>query len=109
MQHCLIWELMLYKFNLGHNTMEATKNIFCGKGEDAFDRCTVTTWFKKFCLGFKTLNYQARAGRPKTVESKAMLQVVEANPASGILRISGMLGISLSKVVQCLYDLSKST
>ena len=33
MQHNQIWELMLYKFKLGRNTMEATKNICCAKGE----------------------------------------------------------------------------
>ena len=27
------WELMFYKFELGYNTTEATKNICCSKGE----------------------------------------------------------------------------
>ena len=33
---------MLYKFKLGHNTVEATKNICCAKGEGTFDDDTVT-------------------------------------------------------------------
>ena len=31
MQHCLIWEPILYEFEPGHNTKEATKNICCVK------------------------------------------------------------------------------
>ena len=40
-----ILELMLYKFELGHNFMEATKNICCIKS----DHSTVKRWIKKFC------------------------------------------------------------
>ena len=39
---------MLYKFELGHNDAEATKNICFVKGEDTVDQSTVTR-FKKFC------------------------------------------------------------
>ena len=40
MPYSLIWELILYKFELGHNAEEATKNI-CVKGEGAVDYSTV--------------------------------------------------------------------
>ena len=40
-QQSLIQELMLYKFELGHNTTEATKNICCVKGEGIDDHSTV--------------------------------------------------------------------
>ena len=39
-QHILIWELGLYKFKLGHNAMEETKNSYCVKDES--DHSTVT-------------------------------------------------------------------
>ena len=42
MQHSLILELMLYKFKLGHKTMEAMKNICYAKGEGALDLSTVS-------------------------------------------------------------------
>ena len=35
MQYSLIQELMLYKFKLGHNAMEATKNICCMQDESS--------------------------------------------------------------------------
>ena len=37
MQYSLIWELMLYEFELNYNAVEATKSICCVKGEDAVD------------------------------------------------------------------------
>ena len=39
---------MLYEFGADHNTVEATKNISCAKGEDAVDYNTVIRWLKKF-------------------------------------------------------------
>ncbi|CAI9734926.1 Hypothetical predicted protein [Octopus vulgaris] len=59
MQSRLIWELMLHEFKLGHNAMEAIKNICCTKGEGAVDHSTVTRSFKEFHLGCKNLNEQA--------------------------------------------------
>ena len=56
---------MLYKFELGHNTMKATKNISCAKSEGTIDNNTVTRWFKKFCSGYKNLDDQAWSDRPK--------------------------------------------
>ena len=39
---------MLYEFELGHNTMEATKNICCAKDEDAVNHSTVIIWLRSF-------------------------------------------------------------
>ena len=75
-QHSLIWELRLYNFELVHNTVEATKNICCVVDEGAVDHSTVTRWWKEFCLGYKNLHYQAKSGRPKTVDSEAVLQAI---------------------------------
>ena len=41
-QCSLIQKLRLYKSELGYNTMEATKNICCVKGEGIIDHSTVT-------------------------------------------------------------------
>ena len=73
MQCSLIQEFMLYIFELGHSTTKATKNICRAKCEGAVDHSTVTRWFKKFCLGCKNLNDQARSSRPKTMDSKVTL------------------------------------
>ena len=81
-QCSLIQELILYKFEVGHNATEETKNISCGKIEVAVDHSTITRWFKKFCWDHKKLNNQARSGRSKTVDSEDMLQTIEANQRS---------------------------
>ena len=47
-QCCLIQELILYKFVLGHNTTEAIKNICCAKSEVTVTLSSVTRWFKNF-------------------------------------------------------------
>ena len=73
---------MLYEFDEGHNTAEAIKNISCTKSEGAIDHRTVIRWPKKYCLGCKTLDNQTRPGRPKTVDSGAVLQDIEPNLVS---------------------------
>ena len=77
MQHSLIWELMFYKLELGHNAAEAIKNICYAKSEGKVDHSTLIWWFKKFPSDCKKLTDQARSGRPKTVDSKVILQVIE--------------------------------
>ena len=94
---------MLYEFKLGHNTVEATKNICYTKGEGTVDFDTVYRWFKKFCLGCKNFNDQVRSGRSKTVDSK----VREANLGSSIQRVSGEFGISQFSAVKLWLMLPK--
>ena len=72
-QHSLIRELMLYRFKLDLISAEATKNVCFVKREGIVDRSTVTRWLKKFYLGFKNFNDQAKSARPKTVDSEAVL------------------------------------
>ena len=93
-QCSLIQELIIYKFIL-----EATKNICCLKGEIAIDHSIVHRWFKKFHTDCKDLNNRSRSGRPKTVDSKVMLQAMAVNPVNIIGRACGLLNILQSNVV----------
>ena len=77
MRHCLIQEL--YKFKLGHNAAEATKNIYV-KSEDIVDHNRVNRWFKEFHLGCKEFDNQTSWDKLKTVDSVAVLQAILANP-----------------------------
>ena len=90
---------MLYKFKVGHNVMEATRNICCMKDESAVEHSTVNEWFKKFHSASKNLHYQAMSDKPKSVDSEAALQAIEANLVSSTQRVSGELHISNSSVV----------
>ena len=81
-QHSLILEFMLYKFELGYNAVEVTKNIFYEKSEGSVDGSTVNRWLKKFCYSCMNLDDQTRSGRSKTVNTKGVLRTIELNPKS---------------------------
>ena len=51
---------MFYMFKIGHNSVNAVKIICCAYSDGAVDHKKVTRWFKKFHLGCKKLNNQAR-------------------------------------------------
>ena len=84
--------------------MAATKNICCAKG--TVDYWRVTRYFEKFCSGYKNMDDQRKSGRPKTVDSKTMLQARVANPVTQW--VSGNLNILLSSVVYPLHNPSKN-
>ena len=86
MQSDLIEKLMPYNFKLGHNTWKQPKIFVLPKGKSAVNHSTETRWFKKFCSGCKNLDDEARSGRPKTMNSEAILQTIEANTASSTQR-----------------------
>ena len=89
--------------------MVATKNISCVKSEGIDDHSTVTRWLQNFTHSVcKNLDDQTRSGRPKNIDSEAVLKAIETNLASSTQRVSGKLVISLSHMVHHLRDLSKS-
>ena len=65
---------MIYKFELGHNAMEAAKNIYSTKDEGVFHYNTVTRRFKKFYSGYKDFDDQTRSSQPESVDSEAGFQ-----------------------------------
>ena len=107
-QCSLIWELILYNFQQGYNTARATKNICYMKSEWVVDYKTVTRWLKKFCLGCKKHDNQAKSGRPKIIDSEVVCQSIKANPTSSTQRLSCKLSISQSSVAHHLHNLIKS-
>ena len=76
--------------------------------KNTVDHCTVSRWLKKFCSGCKNLNNLARSGKPKSMDSNAMLQVIAANPQSSTQRVSGEFNISQFIVVHFFHDSCKS-
>ena len=106
--HSLIWEFILYKFELDHNASKTTKNIWA-KDEDTFNHYTVTRGFMKFHLCCKKLDNQTRADRPKTVDSKSVFQAVEENQMSCTQRVSGELSISMFCVIHHLHNFTTTS
>ena len=66
------------------------------------DNGTVKGWLKKFCLDCKNLDDQASSGRPKTLDSKFMLQPIEVTPMSStwVLQVTVECGLSPSQLWQ---------
>ena len=106
MQRSLIQEFMLYEFQQGHSTTEATQNIYSLKGEKSVPN-TVSRWLKKFHAGCKKLDDPSKLGRLKNVYSKAALQAIVANPKSSNRRVSGELCLLQSRVVHHRHGLGK--
>ena len=92
---------------MGHNIIEATKNICCVKGEGVVDHGAVSKWFEKFCSGYKNFNDQARLARPKVVDFKDMLQAIEANLVRSTQGVSGELSISQPSGVRHHHSIGK--
>ena len=61
MRNSLIQELLFYKFELGRNTAEATKNICWAKSEDRIDFSVATRWLKKFQSDCKNTEAKSEA------------------------------------------------
>ena len=100
---------MIHAFKLDQNAVEATQNSWRSKRW----RCTWPQyidprWLKKFPLGCKNFDNQARSNRPKTVDFETVPWAIKANPTSYTWRVSVELGISQSSVVRHLHNLGKS-
>ena len=98
-QSCLILELILYEFWLGHNIVEKAKNICCVKGEVGHG--IITRWFKKFRSGHKNLD-----GRSNKFRSASNSRFWGRAPS--YRDKSNEFGISLSSMYRHRHDLGKS-
>ena len=99
---------MFYEFKLGHNTMEANKNICCIKEKTTINHSTLTRWFKKFCSDCMNPDDQLWSSRPKTMDLEAMPQVILTNSPNSTGRVSGDLGILLSNEDYHIPNLRKA-
>ena len=78
-----LWKIvMVYRFKLGHNDMETTKNICCATGEDVVNHISVIRLLKKFYVGCKNLDDHTKSCRSKTIDFKDVFQAGEVNLVS---------------------------
>ena len=67
--------VFLFKFKMGHNTVETTCNI-----NNTFDlgtnKHTVDWWFRKFCKGDESLEDEDCSGWPSEVDNKQLRAVM---------------------------------
>ena len=79
------------------------------KGENIVDHSTLTKYVKKFHSNNKNLDDLTRSGWPKTMDSKAMIQAIEANPVSSTWRVSSEFSISQTSVVHYFYVFNQAS
>ena len=101
----LMHKFMLYEFELGHNTAEPTKNIYCVKGDGTVDHSTVIRWFKNCAwVGWTSMIKQNQIGQKLRISrlcSKPWKQIWWE--ALGEYQVSS--ACSQSSVVPHLHDL----
>ena len=85
---------MLWEFDVGHNAVDATENLFCRKDESASDHSTEIYQIKKYQSGCKNVYDQVRSSRPKNVVFEAEIKIIETRQTCPAWRVSGELSIS---------------
>ena len=86
MHHNLIQELMLYKFELSNQKHLSEKWRYSWSQYSNQVVQEILLGLQEPC---KNLFLMARSSRPKTMNFKALLQAIKANPASNTQRVSG--------------------
>jgi histone-lysine N-methyltransferase SETMAR len=84
---------------------EAARKICQVEGEQAVSINVAQYWFKKFNGGHTDLRDEPRSGRPMTVNSEALREVVEANPSTSTHILSAELDIPQTSIVRHLHAL----
>lgn len=93
----VIRNLLLYKFELGHDAQTACNKINRAMGYQVVGRSTAFDWFQKFREDNTHLNDQSRSGRPREVDREAVIEAIELDSTL----TAGGLGIWLrSSVVE---------
>ena len=102
-QLSLIQKLLFYEFEMGHNVMEVTKNIFCEEYKSTIDHRIAARGIKKSC---KNHGNQAKVGLKPWI-LRPMLKAIEANSESGKLGISHFIVVQQKLNGKIIYKKEK--
>lgn len=99
--------IILYEFQLGHNTVTAVQNICKALGENAIKLRKCQLWYKRFSSGNFCIEDLPRSGRPKMNINENIKIAVEADPSVTVRELSQRLGIPSSTVHRYLKEMGK--
>ena len=83
--------LLRHYWKKGLSARAAVAEICDVEGEGMVSKTTAIDWFKRFNNGETSLADQPRSGRPSTVNTEALHELVEQQPQTSTRRLSAEL------------------
>uniref|UniRef100_A0A914EJP4 Mos1 transposase HTH domain-containing protein n=1 Tax=Acrobeloides nanus TaxID=290746 RepID=A0A914EJP4_9BILA len=97
----VIQELLKYKYELGYNAKEATRNINRAK---KVDYATAKRWYSKFRSGKLDVADKKRSGRSREVDRVAVVNAVEAHPSMTLRMLADDFDCHHSEIAKILHE-----
>ena len=94
-----IWAIFLPEFKMGFKAVEITRNINSAFGPGTAKEHIVQWWFKKFCKGDESLEYEEHSGWPLEVDSHQLTAIIEADLLTTTQEVAEEFNIDHSMVI----------
>ena len=91
-----IWAIFLFQSKMGSEEVETTHNINKEFGPGTVSKGTGQWWFKKFCKGNKSPEYEEHSGWPSKVDNDQLRAITEADPLISTWEVAKELNIDHS-------------
>ena len=92
---------------MGFKVVEITRNINNAFGPGTAKEHTVQWWFKNFCKGDESLEYEEHSGWPLEVDNHQLTAIIEADPLTTTQEVAEEFNIDHSMVIQHLKQIGK--
>ena len=99
--------IFLFKFKMGHKTVETTCDINSAFGPGTANKGKVQWWFKKFCKADKSLENEEHSGQPSQVDNNQLRAIIKADPLTTTWELARKLNVNHSRVIQHLKQIGK--
>ena len=101
--------ILLYEFLLHHSARDAARKINSVVGRRCVSHTTASSWFKKFEKKKYELKDKARSGRPLTLDTDRLVEIVESDSGQSLRCIASKLRCHHSTVAYHLDQLGFSS
>ena len=99
-RHCL-----LYEFQMGHKTTQATSNICRALGPGTVSQPMAHRWFKRFSSGNFDLQDEPRSERSDKLVLDGLKEMVERDPRQSTRCLASILGCSHTTIEGRLHEM----
>ena len=102
MERTLIRVIYLNEFKLGHNAIEASRNINEAFGQGTVTNCSVQNWFAKFHSRDESLDEKGGRGFPTSIDNEDFRSTIETDSAANTRQIGKLFNVNHSAIVRHL-------